>query len=355
MPEVVAAVPPDVATVVTANTGGGSSISALLDPPATLPTSWRIVTPAPAASLLAAYHEAEAASGIPWPYLAAINLVETRMGRIVGDSTAGAQGPMQFIPSTWRAYGRGGDVHDPRDAILAAGRYLAAAGGPKDMDAALRAYNHADAYVDAVKRYASVMAADERAFLGYYQWQVLFRTTDGLFLLPEGYPGDGGRPPELKAGPGPPAAAIRAPRGASSGGSCCRSDAPRCWSGAWTAGTARPECDARYHPAAQTVGVRSGRSVFGRSLDSPSPHELRRSHPFHQPSDAHMNLLVTTQTNQPGTPSVRASSRPSRGPFGTGGQTSSTRRRSSTWVAPAAPVHCGMVTCRPSWGECNVW
>ncbi|HEY2333368.1 MAG TPA: lytic transglycosylase domain-containing protein [Acidimicrobiales bacterium] len=188
LPEVVAAVPPDVATIVTANTGGGSSISALLDPPATLPTSWRIVTPAPAASLLAAYHEAEAASGIPWTYLAAINLVETRMGRIVGDSTAGAQGPMQFIPSTWRAYGRGGDVHDPRDAILAAGRYLAAAGGPKDMDAALRAYNHADAYVDAVKRYASVMAADERAFLGYYQWQVLFRTTDGLFLLPEGYP-----------------------------------------------------------------------------------------------------------------------------------------------------------------------
>jgi membrane-bound lytic murein transglycosylase B len=110
------------------------------------------------------------------------------MGRIVGDSTAGAQGPMQFIPSTWAAYGEGGDVYDPHDAILAAGRYLAAAGGPADMRAALFAYNHADAYVDAVSRYASVMADDERAYLGYYHWQVSFRTVDGVYLLPEGYP-----------------------------------------------------------------------------------------------------------------------------------------------------------------------
>jgi membrane-bound lytic murein transglycosylase B len=110
------------------------------------------------------------------------------MGRIVGDSTAGAQGPMQFIPSTWAAFGEGGDVHDPRDAILAAGRYLAAAGGPDDMRSAVFAYNHADAYVDAVGRYASVIAADERAYLGYYHWQVTYRTTGGLYLLPEGYP-----------------------------------------------------------------------------------------------------------------------------------------------------------------------
>ena len=186
--DVLATVSDDIAVVVAANAGGNSSVATLVDPPDTLPESWRIVAPPPPEALLGYYREAEAASGIPWPYLAAINLVETRMGRIVGDSSAGAQGPMQFIPSSWEAFGEGGDVHDPRDAILAAGRYLAAAGGPADLEAAIFAYNHADAYVDAVTRYASVMAADERAYFGYYHWQVSYRTVDGLYLLPEGYP-----------------------------------------------------------------------------------------------------------------------------------------------------------------------
>jgi hypothetical protein len=186
--EVRRSVPADVAEIVEANVGGNASVGSLVEPPDTLPADWRIVTPPPQAELLGYYREAEAASGIPWPYLAAIHLVETRMGRIVGESSAGAQGPMQFLPSTWEAYGAGGDISDPRDAILAAGRYLAASGGPADMRAALFAYNRADAYVDAVSRYASVMAADERAYLGYYQWQVSYRTTGGVYLLPEGYP-----------------------------------------------------------------------------------------------------------------------------------------------------------------------
>jgi hypothetical protein len=186
--DVLARVPADIAVIVAANAGGSSSIATLVDPPVALPTAWRIVVPPPPEELLGYYREAQAASGVPWPYLAAINLVETRMGRIVGDSTAGAQGPMQFIPSTWEAYGEGGDVRNHRDAILAAGRYLAAAGAPGDMPAAIFAYNHADAYVDAVTRYASVMVADERAYRGYYNWQVTYRTVGGLFLLPEGYP-----------------------------------------------------------------------------------------------------------------------------------------------------------------------
>ena len=65
-------------------------------------------------------------SGVGWNYLAAINLIETRLGSVVGPSTAGAQGPMQFLPSTFAAYGDGGDIHSPRDSIIAAGRYLAA-------------------------------------------------------------------------------------------------------------------------------------------------------------------------------------------------------------------------------------
>ena len=87
----------------------------------TLP-AWRIEAPAPADVLLGLYHEAEGATGVGWNYLAAINLVETGFGRIIGPSTAGAQGPMQFLPSTFASYGNGGDIASPHDSILAAGR-----------------------------------------------------------------------------------------------------------------------------------------------------------------------------------------------------------------------------------------
>ena len=60
--------------------------------------------------------------------LAAVNLIESDFGRVRNNSVSGAQGPMQFMPATWRSYGRGGDVHDPHDAILGAARFLAAAG-----------------------------------------------------------------------------------------------------------------------------------------------------------------------------------------------------------------------------------
>lgn len=150
---------------------------------------WRIVPPAPIDDLLSYYVEAEAETGVPWSYLAAINLVETRMGRICGDSYAGAQGPMQFMPATWDAYGRG-DVNDPHDAILAAGRYLSAAGAPAMMSKAIWAYNHDDDYVDAVRKYAQVIQADPRAFRGYYGWQVYVITANGVIQLPVGYPQD---------------------------------------------------------------------------------------------------------------------------------------------------------------------
>jgi len=153
--------------------------------PKNLP-DWHIVAPAPIDDLLAYYHEAEAKYGVPWYFLASINLIETRMGRIRGDSTAGAQGPMQFIPQTWAAYGQG-DVNSPHDAILAAARYLKAAGAPGDMNRALFAYNHALAYVNAVTDYAEVMHADLMAFRGYYGWQVYYGTVDGVIYMPVGW------------------------------------------------------------------------------------------------------------------------------------------------------------------------
>ena len=140
-----------------------------------------------------------AASGVGWNYLAAINLIETRFGSIVGDSTAGAQGPMQFLPSTFAGYGEGGDIHSPRDSILAAGRYLAANGFAGDPDHAIYRYNHADQYVRAVNDFAAVLAADPAAFAGYYNWDVYYATTAGDVLLPIGYAesGPGRRSPSV--------------------------------------------------------------------------------------------------------------------------------------------------------------
>jgi len=149
--------------------------------------AWRIVRPVPAAELKAHYLEAERRFGVDWEYLAAVNLVETAMGRIRGTSTAGAQGPMQFLPSTWATYGAGGDINATRDAILAAGRFLRAQGFRRSIAGALYRYNNSTAYVRGVTELATVMQERPRAFLGYYHWQVYYLTSRGDVLLPVGY------------------------------------------------------------------------------------------------------------------------------------------------------------------------
>jgi membrane-bound lytic murein transglycosylase B len=149
---------------------------------------WRVVAPEPADRLLAYYREAGAATGVPWSYLAAINLVESGFGRIHGLSVAGAQGPMQFLPTTWAERGIGaGSIDDPHDAIQAAARYLVRRGGPKDMAAALRGYNNHAAYVRAVTTYATMFAADERTYTALWNWEIFYFAEPGDLWLPVGY------------------------------------------------------------------------------------------------------------------------------------------------------------------------
>ena len=149
---------------------------------------WRIVAPPPPKELLGHYRYAQRRTGVPWTYLAAIHLVETRMGRIRGTSTAGARGPMQFIPSTWELYGAGGDINDPRDAILAAARLLKSHGAPRDMADALWHYNPSDYYVRAVSAYARTMQLSTYLYRGYWHWRVLYSHKRGTYVLPVGYP-----------------------------------------------------------------------------------------------------------------------------------------------------------------------
>ena len=181
-----ARIPPSLLGVYDRNVDARRALTAMAHVKDTLP-AWRIEPAAPADELLGYYHEAESASGVGWNYLAAINLIETRFGSIVGVSTAGAQGPMQFLPSTFAAYGQGGDIQSPRDSIMAAGRYLSANGFANDRDHAIYRYNHANEYVQAVNQYAGVLAADPATFAGYYRWEVYYSTTAGDVLLPIGY------------------------------------------------------------------------------------------------------------------------------------------------------------------------
>jgi membrane-bound lytic murein transglycosylase B len=128
--------------------------------------------------LLRAYRRGERRFDVPWEILASVNFIESKFGRLLGPSSAGALGPMQFLPSTWDIYGRG-NIMDPKDAIMAAARYLNASGAPRRMRDALFAYNHSDAYVDAILTYASEISKRPRSFHAYYFWQVFVVTTRG--------------------------------------------------------------------------------------------------------------------------------------------------------------------------------
>jgi membrane-bound lytic murein transglycosylase B len=175
--EVVAAVlqqaPPELAVVLRDTVGAWRSIWALagIDELNLVRIHARPLDGAAPSSTLAAYYKASAAHyQLDWTYLASINFIESDFGRVNGPSTAGALGPMQFMPATWTAYGGGGDVNNPKDAIDAAARYLFLSGARKNMDSAIYAYNHDYDYVAAVNYYADVIRHDPGWLDRLYYW-----------------------------------------------------------------------------------------------------------------------------------------------------------------------------------------
>src|SRR3954449_4594774 len=168
------------AAVTVASTASADTFRSLPPAPANLPSAsipnqpGQIRAPVPISAapaapqalsfqqLVALWQSAGSSYSIPWEVLASINKIESNFGRNMGPSSAGAVGWMQFMPSTWDRWGldaNGDGVADPwnaTDAVYAAARYLAAAGGQTDISRAVFSYNHADWYVREVLDLAQV-------------------------------------------------------------------------------------------------------------------------------------------------------------------------------------------------------
>ena len=123
--------------------------------------------------------------GLDWSVLAAVGKIESDHGRSTlpgvssGANSAGAQGVMQFLPSTWAAVTArhppppGGEnppsPFNPHDAIYTAAAYLCDSGAnnPSTLNRAIFTYNHSNQYVADVltqaRRYAesATMAPDD--------------------------------------------------------------------------------------------------------------------------------------------------------------------------------------------------
>lgn len=141
------------------------------------------------ANMLALYIEAAQRFDVPAPVLAGIGKVECDHDRnpaCAHPNAAGAEGPMQFLPSTFTAYAwASGDpnpsIYDERDAVFAAAAMLTADGVQHDVRSAVYAYNHSWDYVALVLHWADIygglgapvalVVATARSYLGVpYAW-----------------------------------------------------------------------------------------------------------------------------------------------------------------------------------------
>jgi Transglycosylase SLT domain len=138
-----------------------STLPVATDVPAGVPGNW-----------LALFKESAAqyCQGLPWIVLAAIAQIESGDGANDGPSSAGALGPMQFLPSTWAIWGITGfgppgtpDIMNPLDAVPSAARMLCADGGGNSatLASAIFSYNHATWYVNEVLALAGEYAQND--------------------------------------------------------------------------------------------------------------------------------------------------------------------------------------------------
>jgi hypothetical protein len=147
------------AVVAQANSMGVQPASAVQ--PAADPMEGQVTPPVPgdrSTWVPLAHRAAATCPGLPSAVLLAIGHVESSLGLQTWTSSAGAMGPMQFLPATWAAYGVDGDgdghtdVMNTVDAVHGAARLLCANGGadPDRLASALWNYNHSEDYVRQV-------------------------------------------------------------------------------------------------------------------------------------------------------------------------------------------------------------
>ena len=169
------------------------------------------------ATLMPLYKSAEEKYDVPWSLLASINSIESGFGKNIGPPSAGALGPMQFMPDTWARYGVDGngdgrmDIMNPEDAIPGAARYLKASGAPQDLQKAVFAYNHASWYVDKVLALASTFAEGGILLVGTVcadgatgngSAQAVFAAADALHAMGVPYNYGAGHVTPARPGPG---------------------------------------------------------------------------------------------------------------------------------------------------------
>jgi hypothetical protein len=137
-----------------------------------LPVDTTVSTSAVPTSYTQLYQESAAryCPELSWTVLAAIGEIESGNGTNDGPSSAGALGPMQFMPSTWALWGIDGfgqtgtpDIMNPLDAVPSAARMLCADGasaGSAGLSQAIYDYNHATWYVAEVLDLAAEYARE---------------------------------------------------------------------------------------------------------------------------------------------------------------------------------------------------